>query len=39
MIMFVVTPLAVMEDIGISDEQAAYFFMVEARHKCRGLDT
>jgi hypothetical protein len=39
MLIFVVTPVAIMEDISISDEQAAYIFRVEARHKCRGLDT
>jgi hypothetical protein len=39
MMMFVVTPVVLMEGINISEEQAACFFRVEARYKCGGLDT
>jgi hypothetical protein len=34
MMMFVVTSVAIMEDLSITEGQSAYFFRVEARYKC-----
>lgn len=38
MVMFLVTTVAVMEGISISEEQSAYICSVEAKYKCGGLD-